>query len=173
MKVTAEIKQLAADTAAKLGVTSLLVNDRGEFFTDEGLARNSVDSSTKIARLTFSAEVEEEAAVEEPIQEETVIVAKKAIPLPEGPYAGKSIADLQALCKERGIPYSAAAKEANLIGKLEAWDKAQEEGADPEEDFVITEKYFDENKAALEADGKKVGDTIQLKNHSSLRRAKP
>lgn len=165
MKVSPEVKQLAAETAAKLGVATLYVNDKNEFFTEENLARGSVDSSTKIAKLTFEAEVEEEAVAEAAIHEETVVVPKKNLPpAPTGKYAGLLIDALQALCKDRSIPFTANAKEANLIGKLEAWDKAQEEAAaDPEVDFVITDKYFDENKAALEADGKKVGDTIKLK----------
>lgn len=166
MKISPEVKQLAAETAAKLGVDVLHVNDKGEFFTDVSLARNSVaNDTTRLAKLNFQAEVEEEAAQPEtPIVEETIKVLKTPAPVPEGPYAKMELKDLQALCKERGIPYVAAAKEANLIGKLEAWDKAQEEAAnDPEEDFVITEAYFADNKEALEADGKQVGDTIKLK----------
>ena len=45
MKVSPEVKQLAAETAAKLGVATLYVNDKNEFFTEENLARGSVDLS--------------------------------------------------------------------------------------------------------------------------------
>ncbi|OSZ79278.1 hypothetical protein CAP35_13780 [Chitinophagaceae bacterium IBVUCB1] len=147
MQITNEQKTEAAKVAANLGVSTLYVNVGGEFFTEEGLAIASVSGDRKkILKLNFEAvEIEVPAAVEDPIAEATV-KSNHIPPPPASKYAGMTLDALQKMCEYRGVAFAKNAKEANLIGKLEAWDKAQSEEAEETTDAEATDAETTESE---------------------------
>ena len=168
MNVDKKIVKKAREVAENLGVDHLFVNEMGEFFTDENLARLSVKGDgKKIRRLNFQAAVPAALPEDTPVEAMSIPAAsddddddddddEKGDPPPPPPGKYDALTDdaIEADLIKREIKFAKNLGRTKRIALLVADDEKYFE-------TEVTQQMLDINPE-LVAQGVKLGETIRV-----------